>query len=137
MPLRIRSHRVARSTALVIGGLLCIVGILHDAVNIPWLMRAIARGEISGRAGPQLVVNVALAGLALSLMGVFLILIAPDLGMGKRTAWRVGTVIGLFLVVFGVGAYIWLPIAHVLIFSVVGALICGPILWWRKDFRAE
>ena len=69
--------------------------------------------------------------------GVFLLLIAPDLGRGKHTAWRIGVVIGVFFVLTGVAAYLWLPIARVLIFSALGGLICGPLLIWRKEFLAE
>ncbi len=127
----------ARYIALVVGGLLCVVGVLHDIVNIPSLKRALARGEIAERMGPQLVANVALAGLALALLGVLLVLIAPDLGKGKHAAWRIGIVIGLFLVLGGVTAYLWLPRERVLISSALGGLLCGPLLMWRKEFLME
>jgi hypothetical protein len=130
-------HRIARYIALVVGGLLCVVGVLHDIVNIPSLTRALARGEIAERMGPQLVANVALAGLALALLGVLLLLIGPDLAKGKHAAWRIGIVIGLFLVLSGVAAYLWQPRARVLIFSALGGLICGPLLIWRKEFLVE
>ncbi|HVT58015.1 MAG TPA: hypothetical protein VHR45_06425 [Thermoanaerobaculia bacterium] len=130
-------RRIARYIALVVGGLLCAAGVLHDIVNIPSYRRALARGEIAERMGPQLVVNVALAGLALALMGVLLVLIAPELGKGRRTAWLIGNVIGSFLVFVGVGAYLWLPRAGVLMFSVLGGLLCGPLLVWRKEFLVE
>ncbi len=130
-------HRIARFIALVVGVLLCVVGVLHDIVNIPSFTRALARGEIAERFGPQLVVNVALAGLALALLGVLLVLIAPELRKGKHAAWRIGIVIGLFLVVGGVAAYLWLPRVAVLIFSALGGVLCGPLLIWRKEFLVE
>jgi hypothetical protein len=130
-------QRTARYMALVVGGLLFVVGILHDIVNIPSLTRALARGEIAERMGPQLVANVAFAGLALALLGVLLVLIASDLGQGKRASWRIGMVIGLFLILTGVAAYLWLPRKLVLIFSALGTLLCGPLLIRRKDFLEE
>lgn len=130
-------RRIARYIALVVGGLLCVVGVVHDIVNIPSLTRALARGEIAARVYPQLVTNVAFGGLALTLLGVFLLLIAPDLGKGKHTAWRIGIVIGLFLVLSGVAAYLWLPRAPVLIFSALGGVLCGPLLIWHKEFLVE
>ncbi len=130
-------HGTARYIALVVGGLLCVVGVLHDIVNIPSLRRALARGEIAERLGAQLVANVALAGLALALLGVLLLLIAPDLAKGKYAAWRIGIVIGLFLVLSGVAAYLWLPRERVLIASALGGLLCGPLLIWRKEFLVE
>ncbi len=113
------------------------VGVVHDVVNIPSLRQAVARGEIFPRLGPQLVANVAFGGLALSLFGVVIILITPDIAKGRRTAWRIAVLIGLFFVLSGVAAYWWLPRARVLYFSAVGALLCGPLLMWRKEFLVE
>lgn len=132
-----RKHRIARYIALLVGGLLCVVGVLHDIVNIPALRRALARGEIAEKMGPQLIFNVALAGLALAVLGVLLVLIAADLGKGKHTPWRIGIAIGSFLVITGVAAYLWLPRPPVLIFAAIGVLLCGPLLMWRKEFLAE
>jgi hypothetical protein len=132
-----QKERIAKYIALVVGGLLCMVGVFHDIVNIPFYMRALARGEIAEKMGPQLMANVALAGLALALLGLLLILIAPDLAKGKRTAWQLGIVIGLFLVLTGVAAYLWLPKEGVLIFSALGGLLCGPLLLWRKEFLVD
>ncbi len=130
-------HRIARYIALLVGGLLCVVGVLHDIVNIPALTRALARGEIAERIGPQLIFNVALAGLELAVLGVLLVLIAADLGKGKHTAWCIGIAIGSFLVLSGVAAYLWLPRPPVLISAAIGALLCGPLLIWRKEFLTE
>jgi hypothetical protein len=106
-------------------------------MNLPVLAHSIARGAIPARMGAQLVVNVAFAGVAFSLLGIFLLLIAPDLGKGKRAAWRIGVVIGAFLVLLGIAAYLWIPKAVVLIFSVIGALVCVPLLLWRTEFLNE
>jgi hypothetical protein len=130
-------RRMVRYIAFGVGGLLCVVGVLHDIVNIPFLNRAIARGDIAPRLGHQLVANVALAGLALALFGVFLVLSATELSRGKRAAWRIVVVIGLFLLLSGVAAYLWLPVKRVLIASVLGGLLCGPLLLWRKEFLVE
>ena len=106
-------------------------------MNLPVLTRSIARGAIPAGMGAQLVVNVAFAGVAFSLLGAFLLLIAPDLGKGKRTGWRIGVVIGVFLFFTGVAAYLWIPKPVVLVFSVLGAMVFGPLLLWRKDFSTE
>jgi hypothetical protein len=132
-----KKRRVARWVALVAGAMLCGVGILHDLVNLPSLTRAVARGLIAERLGPELIANVAFGGMALSLCGLFLILVAPDLERGSRTAWRLGLVIGMFFVVDGVAAYLWLPIAGALMFSVFGAVICAPLVTWRQEFQTE
>ena len=130
-------RRVARYVALGTGAILSGVGILHDLVNLPSLTRAVARGLIAERLGPELIANVAFGGMALSLCGLLLILVAPDLDRGNRSAWRVGLAIGLFFVIDGVAAYVWLPIAGVLIFSVFGAAICAPLVAWRREFQAR
>jgi len=132
------SHlRLARWIALAAGAALGAVGLIHDAVNLPSLNRASARGEIAERLLAQLMANVAFGGLALSLLGAVLVLIASDLGKGKETAWRIGVTIGMFFVLCGLAAYLWLPKAGVLFLSAIGAAVCGPLLRWRREFVAE
>lgn len=121
------------AAAVALGAL----GIVHDAMNLPSLSRATARGEIAQRLFPQLAANVTFAGLALSFLGVLLALIARDLGKGNRTAWRIGVAIGVYLVVCSLAGYLWLPSAGVLGFSALGAAVCAPLLAWRKDFPVE
>jgi hypothetical protein len=113
------------------------MGVIHDVVNLQSLARAGARGEIAQRLMPQLVANVAASGIALALPGVVLILIARDLAAGHIRAWRTALGIGLFFVLAGVAGYIWRPIAGVLIFSALGALMSAPLIVWRKEFSAE
>jgi hypothetical protein len=129
--------RVSRSLVMAAGGLLSLIGVIHDFVNIPALTRAVARGDIAARLGRQLIANVAFGGLALLLLGVLLMLIARDLGRKARVAWRMGVMIGLFLVIDGVAAYLWLPVLGVLLFSVIGGLVAGPLLLWRREFLAD
>jgi hypothetical protein len=128
-----RRH-VAKWAALVAGSLLAGMGILHDLVNLPSLSRSVARGQIAERLGPQLIANVAFGGMALSFCGLLLILIAPDLDRGNRAAWRIALVIGLFFIVEGVAAYLWIPNAAVLMFPAFGAVVCAPLLAWRGQF---
>lgn len=132
-----QKHRIARYIAYIVGALLVGIGILHDIVNIPWLMRAMARGDVPAKIGEQMVANAAFAGLALAFLGVLLFLIASDLGKGRHAASRIGIAIGLFMVLTGIAAYMWIPREGVLIFSAMGALVCGPPLIWRKEFRVE
>jgi hypothetical protein len=91
-----------RYIALALGALLCGIGILHAIINVRSVTRAIARGEIVERMGAQLVANVVLAGLALVILGSFLLLIASDLEKGKRSSWRIAFVVGVFLTLSGV-----------------------------------
>lgn len=126
------NRRVAKWVTLVAGALFAGVGILHDLVNLPSLSRSVARGQIAERLGPQLMANVAFGGMALSMCGLLLILIAPDLEHGDQTARRVGLAIGAFFILDGVAAYLWLPVASVLVVSVVGAAICAPLMVWRR-----
>jgi hypothetical protein len=48
------------------------LGVIHDLVNIPALLRAVSRGSIATRLGRELIANVAFGGLALSFLGVLL-----------------------------------------------------------------
>jgi phage-related holin len=130
-------RRVAKWVALVAGAMLCGTGILHDLVNLPSFTRAVARGMIAERIGPDIMANVTFAGMAMSLCGLLLVLVAHDLDRGSRTAWRVVLAIGLFWIANGVAAYIWLPVRGGLIFTVFGATVCAPLVAWSGEFRAE
>ena len=130
-------RRAAQYVACAVGALLCGIGILHDVVNLKSVNRAIARGEIAEKLGPQLIANVTMAGVALVLLGLFLFVVASDLQKGKRLAWRIGFAVGLFLVVAGVVGYWWQPIPIVFIFSLLGAVLLAPLLLWRDHFLLE
>ena len=124
-------------TIVIAGSGLLTLGVIHDLVNIPALLRAIARGSIATRLGRELIANVAFGGLALSFLGVLLILIARELRRGTRLAWRIGVAIGLFLAFDGVAAYLWLPVASVLLFSAFGGMIAIPLVLWHRQFPIE
>ena len=129
--------RITSVIAVVAGALLSAIGVLHDVVNIRWLYRVAARGTIAEQFVPQLAVNIAFAGIAIAMPGVLLLLVARDLARGKRLAARLALASGLFFVAGGVAGYVWRPIPSVLIFSLLGAIVCAPLLLWRADFRIE
>lgn len=128
---------IVRLFVALVGLFLCFVGVLHDFINIRSLQRALARGEITERLGPQLVANVAFAGAALSVLGVILLFAAHDLRAPHRGVWRVSVLVGVFLVIAGVAGYLWLPRMSVLLFSGLGALVAIPLLVWRRDFTSS
>jgi hypothetical protein len=82
-------------------------------------------------------VNWLFSGGAMGLFGALLMLWVPELRMGRRGAWRSALLTGLFFVVVGVGAYIWVPRADVLVFAVVGVCVAGPALTARGQFNKE
>lgn len=129
--------RVVQIAAIGVGVLLCAMGAIHDVVNVRSLQRAAARGDVAERLVPQLMANTVASGVALALPGIVLILIRRDLAGGQIRAWRTALAIGLFFVLAGVAGYVWRPIAGVLIFSLLGALISVPLLVWRKSFYGE
>lgn len=126
-----------RYIALAVGALLCGLGILHAIINVRSVSRAIVRGEIVERMGAQLIANVVLAGLALVILGSFLLMVASDLEKGKRSSWSIAFAVGVFLTLSGVAAYLWLPKPSVFIFSALGLVLSGPLLLWRSHFLVE
>jgi len=115
---------------------LVIIGILHTIVNVSGLRRAIARGEISARLGDSVLVNAAFAGVAMSMLGVLVLLVLPGLRAGNRQAGRLAAAIGILVSVLGVAVYLWVPTRpSVLIFLFFGALLAAPILIWRREFH--
>lgn len=49
----------------------------------------------------------------------------------------IGVAAGVFFVLCGLAAYIWLPKERVLMFSALGGMVCGPLLKWHKEFLSE
>jgi chromate transport protein ChrA len=114
---------------------LLLIGVLHCIVNVAGLRRAIERGEIATRLGDSVLVNAALSGVAMSLLGLLLLLVLPGLRSGSRQAGRLATAIGIFVGVLGAAGYLWVPTRPlVLIFLFFGALLAAPILIWRREF---
>ena len=114
---------------------LLLIGILHSVLNVSGLWRAIERGEIPARLGDSVLVNAALSGAALSMLGLLVILVLPGLRAGSRQAGRVATAIGIFVGVLGAAGYLWVPTRPlVLIFLFFGALLAAPVLIWRREF---
>ena len=114
---------------------LVLIGVLHGVVNVSGLRRAIERGQIATRFGDAVLVNAAFSGVALSLLGLIVLLSLPGLLAGSRGASRVATAIGMCVAVVGAFGYLWSPTQpSVLIFLFFGALLAAPFLSpWRKS----
>jgi hypothetical protein len=124
----------AALAAGVAGIFLLVLGILHIAFGTPALQRAVERGDLAPQlAGPQMV-NWLFSGGAISLFGILLLSSIPDLRRGRRSTWRIVLLIGVFFFVVGIGAYFWVSRVPVLVFSVAGVFICGPLLAAEREF---
>ena len=114
---------------------LLLIGILHSIVNVAGVQRAVERGDIAGRLGVSVILNAAFSGVAISLLGLIVLLVLPGLRSGSRRARRVATGIGIFVGVLGAAGYLWVPTRPtVLIFLFFGALLAAPLLIWRGRF---
>ena len=130
------SRRVITNLCVIPAALfLVVIGILHTIVNVYGLRRAIARGEIAARLGDSVIVNAAFTGVAMSMLGVLVLLVLPGLRAGNRQAGRLATAIGILVSVLGVAGYLWVPTRpSVLIFLFFGAPLAAPLLIWRREF---
>jgi hypothetical protein len=114
---------------------LLLIGILHSIINVSGFRRALARGEIAARLGDPVLIHAVFAGLAMSMLGLLVLLVLPGLRAGSRLASRVATAIGIFVGVLGVAGYVRVPTRpSVLIFLFFGALLAAPLLIWRREF---
>jgi lysylphosphatidylglycerol synthetase-like protein (DUF2156 family) len=113
---------------------LLLIGILHSIVNVAGVQRAIERGDIAARLGVSVLLNAAFSGVAISLLGLIVLLVLPGLRAGSRKAHRVATGIGIFVGVLGAAGYLWVPTRPtVLVFLFFGVLLAAPLLiWWRE-----
>lgn len=129
--------RWTRAAVLSGGSLIVLLGILHDVAGLPALRRAVARGELAERlAGPQ-IVNWLFSGAAMCLLGILVILAAWDLDRAGRLARRVIVISGAFFVALGLFAYAVEPRAPVLVFSLLGLILCVPLLAGAKQRRRD
>jgi hypothetical protein len=110
------------------GAFLTLLGIVHNVVGLPALQRAVSRGELAERLAAPHTVNWFFSGAAISLLGVVVMLAAWDLGGPGRLAQRVIVLTGSFFVALGVVAYALEPRGAVLVFTVLGLLLCAPVL---------
>ena len=113
---------------------LLLIGILHGFVNVAGVQRAIGRGDIAARLGVSMLLNAAFSGVAISLLGLIVLLVLPELRAGSRKARRVAAGIGIFVAGLGAAGYLWVPTRPtVLVFLFFGALLAAPLLiWWRE-----
>src|SRR5262245_1211835 len=127
---------IARFCALPTALFLIAIGVVHDAVGLPGLFRAVERGRMAATLAETHAVNWAFSGAARSLLGVLVLVVAPDLRRGRVTARRVAMTIGGFVGAFGVAAWAWVPTQPaVLIFTFMGALLAVPLVVWRHEFE--
>jgi len=131
------ASRMARGVVIAAGALLVGVGILHDVLGIAALQRAVSQGELAQRlAGPH-TVNWLFSGAAMSFLGVLVLLAAWELRSAGRLAHRVVVLTGIFFVLVGIIAYAIEPRPKVLLFAVLGSLLCTPVLLKSSEHRGE
>ena len=126
---------IANFCAIPTALFLLVIGVLHSVLNVAGLRRAIERGEIAARLGDSVLVNAAFSGVAMSVLGLLVVLVLPGLRSWSRQARRLATTIGTFVGVLGTAGYLWVPTRPlVLIFLFFGALLAAPLLIWRREF---
>ena len=120
-----------------VGAILLLVGLAHNWLGLPFLQRAVARGELASRIAEPQLINWAFSGGAISVLGLICLLNLGELRRGSRVAWRVNVLIGGFFVLFGVGAYLWTGDRNILIFAGLGSLVVLPLLLWSRQFSVQ
>ena len=131
------ARRNASWCIAVVGALLVLLGIAHNWFGLPSLQRAVARGDVASRMAEPQLINWAFSGGAMSVLGLVCLLQLGELRRGSPAAWRVILLIGGFLLVVGVGAYLRTANAGVLVFAGLGSLIVIPLLLWAREFRGS
>lgn len=131
------SRGIASWCVGIVGAILLLLGLAHNWLGLPSLQRAVARGEVASRIAEAQLINWAVSGGAISVLGLVCLLHLGELRRGSRVAWRVTLLIGGFFVLIGVGAYLRTGNAGVLIFAGLGSLIVVPLLLGARDFRGQ
>ncbi|MBM3813394.1 MAG: hypothetical protein FJW20_17360 [Acidimicrobiia bacterium] len=133
------SRRVITNACVIPASVfLLLVGLIHGVVNVTGMSRAIERGDIAPRFRVAVLMNAAFSGLALSLLGVIVLLHLAALRAGSRRASHLAAAVGTFVAAVGVGGYLWVPASPtILIFFLFGTLLAAPLLIWRRQFSNE
>jgi hypothetical protein len=131
--INVNRQTVTVSCATVSALFLLVIGIIHSIVNVSGLRRALARGEIAARLGDAVLFNAAYSGLFMSLFGLIVLLLLPQLRSGNNQACRVVAAIGLLMGSIGVAGFILVPSKPlVLIFLLLSLPLLLPILIRRR-----
>ncbi len=128
-----------------------LLGLVHTVAGLPLILTAVKNGAFNlpsiedAGVGLQLlrepvVYAVLSVGVDRCVLGVILLLIAPELKKGRRLAWRIAMAIGLLLL-FGYTPLIWIAFERVhlpaLAMPVPGVLILVLLLLTRQSFNGE
>lgn len=116
-----------RASVMAGGGALVVLGLLHVAVGLPALQRAVERGDLARRLAAPQMVNWVFSGAAMSLFGVFVLLASRELNHERRLASRLIGVAGVFFTAAGLAAYAFQPTPAVLVFAAVGLMLWVPV----------
>ena len=125
-----------RAIVTAAGVCVILIGMVHDVVGLGGLRRAVTRGLLAERIATQLMINWAFSGAALALLGLLVVLAAPEMDGAARLPRRVIGSTGAFLVALGVIAYAFQPKPSVLVFTVLGLMLCAPLARRSATFRS-
>jgi hypothetical protein len=115
---------------------LALIGVVHDVVGLPSWQRAVSRGLIAPRIAPQFLLNWLFSGVMIVVLGILVLVAVKELDRPSRLARWVIALTGLLFVAVGVVSYAVEPRPRVLVFTVLGLMICGPLASLRATSRS-
>ena len=145
-----RTRKIVAYALAAVGVVMILLGLVHF-LGIPMILEANKNGTTGLPSIEETGVGFRLTrepvfygllsvGVDRCLFGVILLLCVPALKEGRRFAWRICVVIGLFMFV-GNAPLIWLVFERVhlpvVVMPAIGLLILMPLLMGRRVFTVE
>ena len=146
----VRTRKVVAIALAVVGVVLVFLGLVHFA-GLPLILEASKNGAINLPSiedkglgfhliREQVANGLLMVGVDRCVFGAILLLCGPELRKGRRIAWRICMVIGLFTFV-GYTALVWIIFEHFhlvpFVMPAMGLLILVPLWLARRSFTAE
>ncbi len=134
-PSTIRQNKPVYHCALFTGILLIIIAMLHAVLGLYEILAAIRVGDISKDAATMITISWIFSGVALFLIGAWILFLSKDLKNLKRKAWWQGLFVSGLLTAFGGGCWHYFPLATYLIgFTMIGLLLFIPLLIYAGHY---
>jgi hypothetical protein len=133
---RIAESKTVSRSAVITGILLIITSAIH-ALDINDTVIAVKTGDIAQSHAASAISVWIFSGIAMLLIGIWLLFLAKDLRSLQRRAWWQALFIALGLAGFSLGSWLQFPKAfHLLYFLLLALLLLIPLLMnSRKFFR--
>ena len=134
----IRQCRPVYRCALLVGIMLILLAALHAVLGLNEILSAIRVGDIGKDFAVTIMISWIFTGLALFLIGAWILFLSKDLKRLERKAWWQGFFVAGSLSAFGGACWYYFPQAYFLIgFMLIGLILLIPLLLYAPRYFSK